>query len=473
MRTSPIYLALLCACGQAAPPSAGPVLVAKDSDPEAAQRYKRFLAEYLQVDTTSPPGNEARAVPLLRAALEDLGLRPETTTIAEGRANVMAILEATHPDPGAGPLILLHHIDVVPAEAARWSVPPFQGLVRDQKLWGRGAIDMKSLAALHLFALDRLRRTPERLRRSVIFLAVADEETFGLGAQRFVAEGVPRFHPEYVLDEGGFSIRHFLGDHDVAVVAVAEKRTSKLRLTVRGAGGHGSRPLPDGAPNLLARALVRVLDAPPPMRIGPYSAPIFEALSTIAPFPKSTILARIQAPGVLGLLEGGLSADKNLNPILRDTLALTMLEGSDKANVIPSEASAIFDARLLPDTDVEALLRTLNAKVADLGGSFSIVDAPLPASAPSPTEDPLFAAIEAGLRAQAPATTITPWLLIGASDSRFFRQAGLKAYGFNPIFLEKAALDGIHGLDEAVPLESLGAGMRTYAEVLERFLLRP
>lgn len=460
------------ACSPAAPPPAAP-RVAADADGERAERWQRFLGDYLRIDTTSPPGHEALAEPLLTAALQELGLEPLTTSVAPGRVNVMAVLKATAPEPGAGPLILLHHIDVVPAEVSRWSVPPFAGLEREGKLYGRGAIDTKSLAALHLYALERLAKAPARLKRSVVFLAVSDEESLGIGAQHFVAHQLGALGAEYLLDEGGYAIRRFLGDHDVAVVATAQKRTSKLRLTVRGAAGHGSRPLPTGGPSLLARALVRILDDPPPMRLGAYNAPLFGALASIAPFPKSVVMGQIGAPGVLSALSGTLSADKNLNPILRDTLALTVVSAGDKSNVIPSEGSAIFDLRLLPDTDVDRLVAELNAKVKDLGGSVEILEPPLPPASPSPTEDPLFQAIDEGIRAHAPATTVSPWLLVGASDARFFRAKGVKTYGFDPIFLDKEALDTIHGHDEAVKIDELRAGMRVYAEVLERFLLRP
>ncbi len=456
-----------------APPLPPKPSIAADADAERVQRWRRFLVDYLRVDTTSPPGNEALAAPVLSAALTEVGLSPRTTTVAPGRVNVMAVLAAAAPDPGAGPLILLHHIDVVPAEVDRWTVPPFAGLERDGKLYGRGAIDTKSLAALHLYALERLAKAPARLKRSVVFLAVSDEESLGLGAQHFVAHELRALGAEYLLDEGGFAIRRFLGEHDVAVIATAQKRTSKLRLTVRGAAGHGSRPLPTGGPSLLARALVRLLDDPPPMRLGPYNAPLFGALASIAPFPKSVVMAQIEAPGVLSALSGALSADKNLNPILRDTLALTVVAAGDKSNVIPSEGSAIFDLRLLPDTDVERLVAELNAKVQDLGGTIEILEGPLPPAEPSPTADPLFQAIREGILAHAPATTVSPWLLVGASDARFFRAQGVKTYGFDPIFLDKEALDTIHGHDEAVKISELEAGMRIYAEVLERFLLRP
>lgn len=459
-------------CSGEAPPEAVAPLDPPVELKERARHWTDFLSAYVQIDTTVPPGNEARAFPLLAAATAELGLEAETATIAPGRGNLWARLVAPRPDPGARPLILLHHIDVVPAELDRWTVPPFEALRKDGKLYGRGTLDIKVLGALQLAALERLVAAKDRLKRDVVFLAVADEEAGGRGAQHFVKHVLPELNAEYLLDEGGFAVRSFLNDRDVVVIANAQKRTAKLRLVARGSAGHGSRPIPDGGPTILAEALARIAENPTEMRLSDAARPPFRAFASLTNFPQNALLARLDWPGVLGLLEGTLSSNKNLNPMLRDTLALTMLQAGEKNNVIPSEAVAVFDLRLLPDSDFEAVLARLREVIGDLPVTIEIEEVPGPRLEPAPLDDPLYRALEDSLRAHEAQATITPWMLVGASDSRFFAEAGVKCYGFNPVFVDKAQLDTVHGHDENVTITELERGMTVYAEALERFVLR-
>lgn len=468
---SVVLLALVASCGAPAPPPAPTARVTSSALAERSAHWVDWLARYLAVDTTVPPGHEADAIPILTEALTEIGLTVTTTTWGDRRANVWATLSATQPT--GRPLILLHHIDVVPIEREHWTAQPFAGERRDGRLYGRGALDMKSFAALHLAALERLVSSRDRLQRDVIFLAVADEEVEGEGSRRFIAEQLGRVDAEYLLDEGGFALHEFLPGHDVAVIATAQKRAAKLRLVAEGRAGHGSRPVPDGGPSVLIQALTRALAAPAPMRIAAYNAPLFEALSTLTSFPQSALLARIRWPGVLSALEGRLSKDKNLNPVLRDTAALTVLRAGDKDNVIPSEATAVLDVRLLPDTELDVFIADLRAAIGDLPVRIEVLDPPDPPITPSPTDDPLFRALVDAVRAHTPAATVVPWLMVGASDSRFFQPRGVKTYGFGPVFVTRPDLDGIHGHDESVDIAALEKGMVVYAEALERFLLPP
>ncbi len=462
---------LVGACGSPARPPAPAPRVPRGAMGPRTTHWVDWLGRYVTVDNTVPPGREADAIPVLTEALTELGLTVSSTVWGERRANVWATLSA--PEPKGRPLILLHHIDTVPVERQHWTVDPFAAIRKNGRLYGRGTQDMKAFAALHLAALERLIAQRERLTRDVIFLAVSDEEVQGEGAQRFIADHLAAVDAEYLLDEGGFSLREFLPGHDVAVIATAQKRAAKLRVIADGQAGHGSRPIPDGGPSVLVEAMDRILAAPAPMRIAPYNAPLFEALADITSFPQSALLGRLDWPGVLGALEGRLGKDKNLNPILRDTAALTVLRGGDKDNVIPSEASAVLDVRLLPDSDLDAFIAQLRAAVGDLPVRIEVLDPPDPPVTPSPTDDPLFRALTEAVRAHAPQATVVPWLMVGANDSRFFAPEGVKTYGFGPVFVTRPELDGIHGHDESVDIAELERGMVVYAEALERFLLRP
>lgn len=470
MRRCAALALLSLACAEPAPAPVAPV-VAELGD--RAAHWTAWLQRYLAVDTTVPPGHEADAEPVLREALTEIGLSVTSTVWGERRMNLWATLSSPRADK-RGALILLHHIDVVPVERAHWTHDPFGGAIDGGVLYGRGAQDMKVFAALQLAALERLAKARERLTRDVIFLAVADEEVSGEGARRYVEHELAASGAEYLLDEGGFSLEEFVPGHDVSVIANAQKRAGKLRIVAEGDAGHGSRPITTGGPTVLLEALERVVGDPAPMRLTDYNSPLFFALGRITPFPRSALLSRIDWPGVLGALSGKLAADKNLNPILRDTWAVTVLRAGDKPNVIPSEASAILDLRLLPDTPLEDALAGLRARVAGLPVKVEVLEAPGPPIEPAPTRrDPLYEALEAALSAHRPGVTVVPWLMVGANDSRFFRPRGVKTLGFGPVFVTRPEIDGIHGHDERVRVSALEAGMRVYADALERFALSP
>ena len=463
-----LSVALFAACGEPPRPRVAPVL---DSVGGRAEHWIAWLGRYLAVDTTNPPGHEADAIPLLTEALTELGLTVTSTVWGDRRANLWAKLESPRADK-KGAIILLHHIDVVPVEREHWTADPFGGATKDGRIYGRGAQDMKAFAALQLAALERLVKQRDRLDRDVIFLAVADEEVDGQGAQRFIRNELEKFGAEYLLDEGGFALENFVEGHDVVVIATAQKRAAKIKVIAEGEAGHGSRPIPGGGPTVLMHALERITSSPSEMRLRPYNVPLFNALGKITPFPRSALLSRIEWPGVLGMLSGKLSADKNVNPVLRDTWAVTVLRAGDKPNVIPSEASAILDVRLLPDTPLETALADLARVVEGLPVRFEVLHQPDPPIEMSPTAgDPLYEALEAAIVSHHPDATVVPWLMVGANDSRFFRPRGVKTYGFGPVFVTKPELDGIHGHDESVRVDAVRRGMTVYADALERFLL--
>jgi acetylornithine deacetylase/succinyl-diaminopimelate desuccinylase-like protein len=461
--------AAACSSGQGPAP---PPRLADDAMAADFDRHRALFEKYLAIDTTNPPGNEARAFPLLSEALASIGLEAHTDPVPEERGNLWARLVATNPDPGAKPLILLHHIDVVPHEPERWSEPAFGAPEKDGKIYGRGAIDTKSLGILQLAALERLKKVQDKLRRDVVFLAVYDEEQNGSGAQKAIADHLEEWKPEYLLDEGGFGVRKMIGERDLCVIAVAQKRNAKMLLTASGEAGHGSRPIDNGGPNILHEALSRLFAAPPPLRLVPTTIESFGKLGELSDQPKRFLLEHLDAPGVLWALGGTLTANKNLNPQLRDTMSLTILAAGQKDNVIPAEAKATFDVRLLPDTDADAFLAERQKLLEGLSVKLEWISPPLPGTEPAPTADPLFTSMIDATRAHEPDAVVSSWLLVGANDSRFFAPKGVKTYGFLPVFLDKAQIDTIHGHDENVSIAELKKGLVVYAEALERFLVR-
>jgi acetylornithine deacetylase/succinyl-diaminopimelate desuccinylase-like protein len=459
------------ACSAPLPP-APPTRVDRATLAPSLDQHRAQLLEYLAIDTTNPPGHEARAFPFWSQALLSLGLEVELDPVDDDRGNLWAHLRAPSPDPGAGPLILLHHLDVVPSERDHWTSDPFEPTERDGRIYGRGAIDTKVLGILQVAALSHLIEAKERLRRDVIFLAVYDEEAGGRGAQRVVERQLPEWQAEYLLDEGGYGVRQMMNGQDLLVIAVAQKRTGRMTLTAHGQAGHGSRPIPNGGPTVLLTALSRLLESGPEPRLVPTTIHSFAQMGRMAGQPRQFLLEHLDWPLAFALISGSLMANKNLGPQVQDSMSLTMLQAGQKDNVIPAEATATFDVRLLPDTDAGSFLEGRRQLLEDLPVTLEWTALPLPASPASPTDDPLFVALSDAARAHEPQALVSPWLLVGANDSRFFMPAGVKAYGFLPIFLDKAQLDTIHGHDENVAIDELEKGLITYTDALARFLLR-
>ncbi len=458
-------------CTKTLPPAPDTVLKAEDFK-ASADKWSKFLSRYIQVDTTNPPGNEARAFPLLKEGLAQMSLTATITAMGENRGNLWSILKADKPDPGAGPIILLHHIDVVPSELDKWQSNPFSGEIKDGRIYGRGAIDIKLLGALQLGALEYLAKKKDKLRRDMIYLAVSDEEVLGRGAQLAVKENIKDWKPEYLLDEGGFGIRKFMNNRDLLVIATAQKRVARLKMTAKGEAGHGSRPIQTGGPNILTEALSRILDSPAEMQLTPVTQHTFENFGILAGGVKGALLSKLHWPGMLWALEGTLASNKNLNPMLRDTATLTLVNAGQKINVIPAEATAEFDVRLLPHTNYQQFLKRMQTITAGLPVEFEWVTEPLDAAEPSPMDDPLYQALVDATRAHEPQAVVSPWLMVGANDSRFFAPTGIKTYGFNPAFLSKAQVDAIHGHNESIDVDEFAKGLVVYTEALERFLVR-
>lgn len=421
-----------------------------------------WLRDYLRIDTTNPPGHESRAVDYLAGILAREGIPTERFGSAPGRENLWARLPATPGGPGTrnqGAILLLHHIDVVPAGPG-WQVPAFSGEIRDGRLWGRGAIDDKSLGIAFLSALIDLKRSGARRTRDVIWLAVADEESGGGGGTAWLFAQ----HPELfagvtaVIGEGGAN--RMAQDRLLWWgIEVAQKRPLWLRVTAAGRGGHGSGLNPWSANHDLIRGLDRLLDASPRWRV---SAPARTYLHALAPLHnplwrrRFLAIDRIVAPdGPTEMLMPGLAN------LFLDTAQITVLSGGDRINVIPASASAQIDIRLLPDTDAEAYLKEVKTALGpDLEVKVLLTSPPVAASS---TTTPAFAAFQKVLGESAP---VVPAFIAGFTDSRYFRERGIAAYGFSPFALEGPDLAGIHAADERIPLAELDRGIERTVKLL-------
>ena len=333
---------------------ANPIAQAQSLDDEAI----KWLQEYIKIDTINPPGNEYRAVEFYKKIFQSEGIKFSTAESAPGRGNIWARLNGGD-EPG---LILLQHTDVVPADPKYWTTDPLSGDIKDGYIWGRGALDMKGTGISQLATFLSLARNKSPLNRDVVFLATADEEAGGLFGVGWLIEQRPELFSNigYALNEGGGG--SLTDGRTQFSIEITQKVPYWLRLTTRGEPGHGSRPQASTAVTELVAALDRLREHDFPFRVIPAVDAYFRGMAvTRSPTWQRRyvdIAAAIQQPGVADEL-------RNENPshyaLLRNTCSMTRLSASEKINVIPTEAWAELDCRLLPDQSPEAFLQELGA----------------------------------------------------------------------------------------------------------------
>jgi acetylornithine deacetylase/succinyl-diaminopimelate desuccinylase-like protein len=445
------------ASGQAAPQI--------DWNAVSAESVQR-LTEYVRIDTTNPPGNESRAVEWLAQIFKAEGIEYQTGESAPGRGSIVARLRGHGHEPA---LVLLSHIDVVPASPEFWSVPPFAAEQRDGFLWGRGSVDTKSLGIAGLEALLLLHRNHVPLRRDVIFLATADEEAGGI----YGAGWVVKEHPEWIagagflLNEASRAVADASGKPLYFPIGNTEKTPAWLRLTATGRSGHGSVPNPDSSVNRLIAALERLRTYRPRLQLTP---PVEYALRTQAPYVPEPWRSRfadiksfLASPGAYDEL---LKRPQTL-ALVENTLNITGLEGSKKINIVPPSASALLDCRLLPGTDLESWLTELRGAIRDDSIKIEVVLNFAPAV--SEIDTPLHRTMQRAIEQQNPGVGVTGGVDAGFTDSHFFREKGITAYGFGPFPIKPEDLARVHGNDERIPLESYRNGVRLMWEIVYNF----
>lgn len=418
-----------------------------------------WLRAYVQIDTTNPPGNERRAADFLAAILAREGIQSRLWITPSGRASLSARLVS--PRSGGRALLLLHHLDVV-APGPGWSVPPFAGVVRQGALWGRGTLDDKGLGVCGLAAMVELARRRVQLDRDVLLVAVADEENGGGQGTAWLLANHPEVFAgvEAVLNEGG---RNQYGDRLVWWgIEVAQKRPLWLGVTAHGRGGHGSALNVESANHQLIAGLARLLALPERWRV---TAPARDYLRAIAPLHNRhwrdlfLHIDEVIAPqGPRQPIFPGMAS------LFLDTVQVTVLAGGERINVTPAEASAKIDVRLLPDTDAGAFLAALRGALGKQLTVDVLVSAP-PAPA-SPAAGRLWDAFRRVLGREA---AVVPMFGAGATDSRYFRERGIPAYGIAPFALGALDAGGIHGVDEHLPLAELDRGVARMRRIVESY----
>jgi acetylornithine deacetylase/succinyl-diaminopimelate desuccinylase-like protein len=432
------------------------------------QDAHKLLVDLIKVDTTNPPGRETVAAHLLADRLSAAGIGSEIFESTPGRGSLVARLKG---DGSKRPLILMAHLDVVGNEPARWSVPPFAAVEKDGYLYGRGAIDDKGMAAAAVAVMIEAKRSGLALKRDLILVNEADEESGGrAGIRWLLANRREKLgDAEYALNEGGSTE---LKDGRVVRVSIqaAEKRYHDVRLTAHGTPGHASIPLRDNAVFRLSAALARLEKWEPEIRLNAVTRTFFTGVA-----PMRTRRFQDAVKDLLGdSLEKRKAAARVIaeehpanQAMLMDTVVPTMLSGGIRANVIPSEAWVNLNCRLLPDRDTDAFLADLKAAIDD--PTITITAIERPAGAPQgsmPLDYEMYATLSGVSKRLWPAATVLPYMSTGATDSEYLRDLGIKAYG---IGLPMDASDEMrmHGDDERISIEGLAQGTRFLYEVVK------
>jgi len=435
--------------------------------PQIQDDAVRLLKALIRFDTTNPPGNETPAAQFIAAELRAAGYEPTVLESAPGRGNVIARYKG---DGSQRPLLLFGHLDVVPAEPTEWTHPPFEAIEADGFIWGRGALDMKNIVAAQLAFMLALKRARPRLKRDIIYSAMADEEVGGaMGIQWLLEHHHDLLDCEYALTEfGGFSIE--MGGRRFYLCQTGEKGGTRITLRAKGRPGHASMPHTDSAILHLSQALLKLGHTPTPLHISPTARAMIEGMAQAQPFPRSAALRGLLSPTLSKHLLRLLPEEQagSFRAMLRNTISATLLNAGYKVNVIPGTAEATLDCRLIPGQTSEDMVREISDII---GPGFEIEADPLSTGAESPLDTPLYRAIERNLNRFDPQAVVLPMLMVGGTDGRFLGARGVPYYGYSPIRLPAGLkfMELIHSHDERIPVDAYREGTQLFAETVLDF----
>jgi acetylornithine deacetylase/succinyl-diaminopimelate desuccinylase-like protein len=425
-----------------------------------------LLQTLIRYDTTNPPGNERECAVYCRDVLQAVGIHADLMGDDSDRVNVISRQRGAGNAP---PLLLYGHIDVVPTAAQPWDVPPFEGRLQDGYVWGRGALDMKGGVAMMMDAVMRAHTEDIDLPGDVILALVSDEEAGGHTGAAWLTDTHPELFEgvRYAAGEfGGFS-KSYRG-RKFYMVQVAEKQGCRVEAIARGPGGHGSLVHHDTAPTRMAEFLVKLDRTSLPFHIHPVTRMMIEAMIGRLPLPDSAFLKLLLNPAFTGsMLRRMGPVGKDMEPLFRHTANATIINGGEKANVIPSEVTVNLDCRMLPGCDSEDLLGELQ-HIAGPAIEFRAIN-----FQPRPwiLNMGLFDTLADIITEQDPEGVSVPMLMPAGTDGRHFAQLGIQTYGWMPMNLpaDFDFLKTIHAANERVPVSALEFGAEALFRLLQRF----
>lgn len=429
------------------------------------ERPSELLQKLIRFDTTNPPGHERACIQFLRELLDANGVQASIFAKEPERPNLVARLQGR----GEGsPLLLQGHVDVVTTANQTWQNPPFSGDLIDGYIWGRGALDMKSGVAMMVSAFLQLHASPDPPPQDVILLVLSDEEAGGDFGARFLVEEHPDLFAgvKYAIGEfGGFSF--YVGGQLFYPIMVSEKQTCQISLHIEGQGGHGSLPMRGQAMGQLGQLLTALDRKRLPVHIDPVVHQMISQIAEHLPFPQNQVLRQLLRPRLTDRVLDAMGAlGHTFNALLHNTVAPTIIEASDKINVIPSQVVVKADGRLLPTFTPDHLMIELQ-RILPRGIHMSI---DLFDAGPAQPDMTHYNTLATLLRQADPAGVPVPLMLNGVTDGRFFSRLGIQTYGFLPMKLppEFNFSQTIHAADERIPAEAVTFGRDILIQAIPR-----
>ena len=454
-------------------PAQTPVTITPTPVSRAAAMQKEaegWLADLIKINTSNPPGNEQLAAMYVVGVLAKEGVKAEMLDVAPGRSAVVARLQSSAVANPAKALLLVAHLDTVPVDKSRWTVDPFGAVIKDGYLYGRGAIDDKGMLAANLAVFIELKRSMAHLNRDVIFLATDDEETSGEASIRgLIAKHWDKFAAGFAINEGG---NVFLKNGKVEYIGVqaSEKVSYNIAVIARGTSGHASQPLKDNPVTHLAAAVAKIGNYQTPVHFTSIVRRYFEGLAPLEDDEVGKWIRSMDTPD-RGEHAQRVVADTSplWNSMMRDTISPTVISGGIANNVIPNEARANLNVRLLPGDTIDVLMGELNKLVNDPQVKLEIQPNAGLAAPPSSLESDFYAVIAKVSTQEFGGAPSLPFLSTWLTDSAQLRLHNVQAYGLVPFPLTQEDLKRMHGDDERIPLASFDKGVEVLHKIVTKF----
>lgn len=421
-----------------------------------ANELSVMLEEYIQIDTSNPPGNEANACKWFKTIAIKENIDYQIIQSEDNRSNFIANINANLTSEKR--IILLNHIDVVPAEVEDWNFAPFSGGTQDGYVHGRGALDMKGMGIIELMTLILLHRE-NYSKRNIVFLASADEESGSKFGVEYLVKNYPElFDASFVINEGGIGTIDAFGKQEkIFNVGISEKSPCWLNLKVSGDAGHGSKQTFESANVRLVYALNKIINHKFDIQISREVHQYYSFLNKL-----NIINDEVNDKFFHSVIKDNSYA----HSILTNSIAITQINAGYKNNVVPSIASASLDVRLVPGYDPEQFIDELRIIIND--PNISIEKEFISSTKTSPIDNYAYNAIENVVKKIVPEASVVPYVTTGFTDSRVFRRLGVPAYGFMPILVSKDELRGIHGVNEKISLDNLLLGVKILYHLIDQ-----
>lgn len=421
------------------------------------------LSDLIKINTTNPPGNETQAAIFVQEILKKEGIDSQIYESEPGRGSIVARIEGS----GTGkPIILLSHLDVVEASPELWECDPFSGKIDDEFVWGRGALDMKGMLVMELFAMILIKRSGMIPEREIILVSVADEEAGGVGGIEWLLKqninGLDE--AEYVLNEGGFG----KVENGIPIYSCqnAEKGVLWLKMHCEGTAGHASMPSKDNAIVRINEAVIKLIKSENEIKLCETTRNYLKRLADIKNIRIDIDDQEATDSSIKSFANTYLKDERSVQAMLYNTISPTTIKAGKKINVLPESCEITLDCRLLPGETPHQYLEKVKNMIDDPKIKMEMLTSTVPTESSINTE--LYHIIEAVITEEMPCAVVAPLLFQASTDSRCFRKKNITSYGFIPILISEEELQSLHGVNERISLENLEQGTRILYEVISR-----